>query len=230
MELDIQTALSTGDLSAAVFLMVFVTGLLTSLTPCVYPLLPISVTVVGRAARSRVHAFYLAVVYTLGVALVYALLGVLAAFTGQLFGAVASHPLTLATMALICLGMAVWMLGWIHLPTLSTGTDAPQKYTGPASLFVAGALSGLVMAPCTSPVLGMLLMYVAARGAPVSGGALMFVFAFGMSALLVAAGTFSGLLTTLPRAGRWMSIIKTVLALLMGLAGVYLALLSWQNL
>ncbi len=230
MELDIQAALSSGQLSAGIFLMVFVAGLLTSLTPCVYPLLPISVGMVGRAARSKGHAFVLAVIYALGLAMVYALLGLLAALSGQLFGAVASHPLILALTALLCLTMAAWMLGWIRLPALATGIKVRRRLTGPWSLFVAGALSGLVMAPCTSPVLGMLLMYVAAQRAPFSGGALMFVFAFGMCALLVAAGTFSGLLNSLPRAGRWMSLIKNAMALAMALAGSYLAFLSIQNL
>jgi thiol:disulfide interchange protein DsbD len=86
------------------------------------------------------------------------------------------------------------------------------------------------MAPCTSPVLGMLLMYVAARGELVAGGSLMFVFAFGMCALLIAVGTFTGLLARLPRSGSWMLFLKSAMALLMALAGFYLAFLAWQNL
>ncbi|MDO3381561.1 cytochrome c biogenesis protein CcdA [Gilvimarinus algae] len=230
MELDIQLALSAGEISAGLFLLVFVTGLMTSLTPCVYPLLPVSAAMVGRVARGRAHAFSLSSLYALGLALVYALLGVLAAVSGQLFGAVASHPFTLACAAALCFAMAAWMQGWLRLPARFANPGPTGTFTGPISLFIAGGLSGLVMAPCTSPVLGMLLMYVAARGELVAGGSLMFVFAFGMCALLIIAGTFTGLLARLPRSGSWMLFLKSAMALLMALAGCYLAFLAWQNL
>ena len=230
MELDIQTALSAGEISPSLFLLVFVTGLLTSLTPCVYPLLPVSVAMVGRVARGRAHALALASLYALGLALVYALLGVLAAVSGQLFGSLASHPATLAFAAVLCLLMGAWMQGWLRLPAGFANLSQTGTFSGPVSLLIAGGLSGLVMAPCTSPVLGMLLMYVAARGELVAGGSLMFVFAFGMCALLIATGTFSGLLARLPRSGPWMLFLKSVMALLMVLAGCYLAFLAWQNL
>lgn len=226
MEQFIQSALSSGDLSASLVLMIFMTGLLTSVTPCVYPLLPISVAVVGRQSRNRLHALGLALVYALGLALVYAALGVLAATTGKLFGSVASHPLTLGLVALACILMAAWMQGWLSLPQWAPPSTATSTRQGALTVLISGLLSGLVMAPCTSPVLGMLLMFVAARGEVATAGLLMFVFAFGMCALLIAAGTFSGLLTNLPRAGRWLLWIKNLLAACMLLAGLYLGYLA----
>ena len=122
--------------------------------------------------------------------------GILAASTGQLFGAVASHPLTLLVVASFCLVMALWILQWITLPSipfLSAATAMANKNQSNSSyvylnVFIAGCLSGLVMAPCTSPVLGMLLMYVAGEGERLWAALLMFSFAVGMSTLLIYSG------------------------------------------
>ena len=231
MEQFIQSALSEGHLSPTLVLLIFVAGLLTSITPCVYPLLPISVAVVGQHSHNRVQAFGLALIYVLGLALVYAALGILAATTGQLFGSVAIHPLTLGLVAIACLLMAAWMQGWLQLPQWAPATTPQDNPTrkGAITVFISGLLSGLVMAPCTSPVLGMLLMFIAARGEVAAAGLLMFIFAFGMCALLIAAGTFSGLLANLPRAGRWMQLIKNLLAGCMLLAGLYLGYLAFNQ-
>ncbi|UXI00982.1 cytochrome c biogenesis protein CcdA [Photobacterium sp. TY1-4] len=222
MEMVIQQALMTQQYGMWVVGTVFLAGLLTSLTPCVYPMLPITVSVVGSQAKSQAQAAVLSSAYVLGLSLVYALLGMLAASTGQLFGAVASHPLTLMGVALLCLLMAGWMLGWIRLPQLDLGIPSGSAIRHPLlGTFVAGACSGLVMAPCTSPVLGMLLMYVASAGDPYWAALLMFVFAIGMSALLVLAGCLSGALTIMPRSGPWMNGVKWLMASLMAGSGLY---------
>ncbi|WP_330960421.1 cytochrome c biogenesis protein CcdA [Photobacterium sp. 53610] len=222
METAIQAALFQQQFGLWVVGAVFFAGLLTSLTPCVYPMLPITVSVVGSQATSRWQALGLSVSYVLGLAVVYALLGILAATTGQLFGAVATHPLTLIMVAIFCFSMAAWMLGWINLPGLALNLPSSESRQRPVlGTFVAGACSGLVMAPCTSPVLGMLLMYVAASGNAYWAALLMFVFALGMSALLVLAGTFSGLLASMPRSGQWMNRVKWLMAVVMAGAGSF---------
>lgn len=225
MEAFIQNALFHSSIeqqfSLLTLAMVFAAGLLTSLTPCIYPMLPITVSVVGSQAKGRRQGLIFSLLYVLGLALVYAALGMLAAITGQLFGSVASHPLTLLLVAVFCLLMAAWIVGWLQLPSAMLSTHFQSKYA-PINVFVAGCLSGLVMAPCTSPVLGMLLMYVAGAGDPVWAATLMFVFAFGMSLLLLLAGTFSGVLAALPRSGRWMNATKWLMAALMLAAAIYL--------
>ncbi|UTV27417.1 cytochrome c biogenesis protein CcdA [Photobacterium atrarenae] len=227
MEMVIQQALMTQQYGMWVVGTVFLAGLLTSLTPCVYPMLPITVSVVGSQAKSQKQAAILSSAYVLGLSLVYALLGMLAASTGQLFGAVASHPLTLVVVALFCLLMAAWMLGWIRLPHFGADLVSWSGIRNPLlGTFVAGACSGLVMAPCTSPVLGMLLMYVASAGDPYWAALLMFVFAIGMSALLVLAGCISGALTMIPRSGPWMNGVKWLMASLMAGSGVYFLYLA----
>lgn len=230
MEAYIQHALLGGQLSIGLVLIVFCAGLVTSFTPCIYPMLPITVGIVGRSSNTRLQAFGHALLYVLGVALVYAALGMTAALTGQLFGSVASHPVTLALVALMLLILGLWMLDWLRLPNWFGALEVAEgKRPRLLALFFTGGLSGLVMAPCTSPVLGLLLMFVAARGEPVWGALLMFVFAFGMCALLIVAGTFSGLLARLPRAGRWMNGIKIGLAALILLAGGYFGWLAIQT-
>ena len=210
----IQSALLSGQQSWLIVGVIFMAGLLTSLTPCVYPMLPITVSVIGHKAKNSRQGVLFSLVYIHGLALVYAGLGLLAATSGQLFGVIASHPATLAFVALFCLLMALSMLGWINLPSL-----LPQnrfKTASPiANIFITGCLSGLVMAPCTSPVLGMLLMYVAGEGDPLWAALLMFVFAIGMSALLLLAGSFSGFLSALPRSGPWLKITSWLMALMM---------------
>jgi len=221
METFIQASLFEQQFSLWAIAAVFAAGLLTSLTPCVYPMLPITVSVVGSHANGRSQSFFYSLLYVFGLALVYALLGILAASSGVLFGAVASHPVTLLLVAGFCLFMAAWMLGWVRLPMGLLAPELKSK-SAPLNVLLAGALSGLVMAPCTSPVLGMLLMYVAGEGDRLWAALLMFVFAFGMSALLIVAGSFSGALALLPRSGPWLNAIKWVFASLMAGAAVYL--------
>ncbi|CAM3213818.1 cytochrome c biogenesis protein CcdA [Shewanella violacea] len=221
MESFIQASLFEQQFSLWAIAAVFAAGLLTSLTPCVYPMLPITVSVVGSQASGRTQSILYSLLYVFGLALVYAALGILAASSGVLFGSVASHPVTLLLVAGFCLLMAAWMLGWLRLPA---GLMAPEfkSKSAPFNVFFAGGLSGLVMAPCTSPVLGMLLMYVAGEGNRLWAALLMFVFAFGMSALLIVAGSFSSALSALPRSGPWLNAIKWVFAVLMARAAVYL--------
>lgn len=228
MDSFIQTALFDGQWSVWVPLAVFATGLLTSLTPCVYPMLPITVAVVGSHSADRRQAFVLSLFYVLGLSLTYAILGVFAASSGQLFGSVASHPVTLLLVAFMCLLFSAWMLGWLRMPALQL-PDVPAAGRMPPFMRVmlSGAVSGLVLAPCTSPVFGMLLMYVAGQGSVPWALLLMFVFALGMSALLLAAGTFSGMLARLPKSGRWLLLSPRLLAGLMLLAAVWF---SWQAL
>lgn len=205
MESYIQTALQSGQPSAGLVLLVLAAGVLTSLAPCVYPMVPITASIVGRFSTGRIQSALYSLIYVLGLAAVYALLGVLAALTGHLFGSVASHPLVLAGAALLCILLALWMSGLVRLPALFGSLRAPQNSPfRPPLLFAMGAASGLVMAPCTSPVLGILLIFVASQGQPLWGALLMFIFSLGMSSLLVLVGTFSGALTQLPKAGPWM--------------------------
>lgn len=216
----IQGALQGRSLLA--YPLVFGAGLVTSLTPCVYPLIPVTVSILGaKKAESRGKAFLLALSYVLGIAVTYAALGAFAALTGALFGEVASNPWVNIAMAVILAALSLNMLEVFHfrLPGLA-GATAGQRKTGFVSNFVLGLVFGLVASPCTAPVLGAILLWVGQTGSVVRGSSLLFVFALGMGAFLLAVGTFSSLATTLPKSGDWMVRVKVAMGtLLLAMAG-----------
>ncbi len=205
------------------FAAAFLGGLLASMTPCVYPMIPITVGIVGNSniGGSRLRAFVLSLSYVSGIAITYAALGIFAAATGRFFGAINTNPWTLLVVANIILLLGLGMLEVFRLPSF-----APQvstKIKGVPGIFLVGLTSGLIAGPCTAPVLGVLLAYVATTRNMLLGGALLFVFAFGMGAILLAVGTFTGLLAAIPRSGEWMNRIKKLLGLFMiGLAEFFL--------
>ncbi len=204
----------------------FTGGLLVSLSPCVYPLVPIISAYVGARSgqtASRARAFFLSLSYVMGLALVYAGLGMLAALGGGFFGRVSSSPWSLLTVGSILVVLGLNLLDLLPLPRLWSNRPLTPAAGGMPGAFLLGAASGLVAGPCTSPVLFGLLTYVATNQTPIFGGLLLFSFAFGMGTLLLAVGTFAGLVAALPRPGGWMLITKKVLAsILLAMAAYYL--------
>jgi thiol:disulfide interchange protein len=211
--------------SAAALVVVFAAGVLTSFTPCVYPMIPVTVTYIGGAsAGNRRRAVALSVVYVLGLAVVYASLGVITALLGKTFGQFTRNPWIYGGVGLLIVvfGLAMVDLFAIRLPTFLTGIQAAgARRGGFAGAFLMGVAAGFVAAPCTAPVLGVLLVYVASQGDVVWGGTLLLAFSLGLSLLLLALGIFAGLLTSLPRAGAWMDRIKKGFGVAMLLVGAW---------
>ena len=202
-------ALDSGSLAA--FLIVFLGGLLTSLTPCVYPMIPITVAVIGaQASGGRMRGFVLSLFYVLGIAVTFSVLGFLAARTGALFGAVAQHPVAIILIASIFLLMGLSMLGLfaMQMPSSLTSKLQGKKRSGAIGAFLTGLLAGLIVSPCISPLLVVILTWVARSGSVVMGVGLLFSFALGLGVLFILVGTFSGILKTLPRSGGWMELIE----------------------
>jgi cytochrome c-type biogenesis protein len=201
----------------------FAGGVLASLTPCTYPLIPVTVAFIGsRSATTRKQAFLLSTAYAAGIAVVYAVLGGIAALSGRIFGLVSSHPLINFFVGVILLVLALSMVDVITLPlpTFQSSIKS-EKRGGLIGALSFGICSGLVIGPCTTPVLGSLLLYVASRQNVLFGMSLLFVFACGMSTLLLCIGTVSGMAARLPKSGPWLVEIKRGLAILMACAGVY---------
>ncbi|WP_456385724.1 cytochrome c biogenesis protein CcdA [Desulfolithobacter sp.] len=198
-------------------------GLLASLTPCVYPMIPITAGVIGNAnvGGSRGRGFLLSMAYVAGMACTYAALGLFAAATGRFFGTINTSPWTFFLVGNIILFLGLGMLDVFQLPTFAPRVTTKMK--GAPGVFAVGMASGLVAGPCTAPVLGALLAYVATTGNMVLGASLLFVFSFGMGAILLVVGTFSGVLASIPRSGTWMVTIKKVMGFVMiGLAEYFL--------
>ena len=193
----------------------FLGGVLASLTPCVYPMIPITAGVIGHAnvGGSKRRGFALSLTYVTGMALTYAALGIFAAATGRFFGSINSSPWTFLVVGNVFLLFGLGMLDVVQLPTFAG--KFTNKRLGIAGIFLAGVSSALVAGPCTTPVLGSLLAYTASSQSLIMGGLLLFVFSLGMGALLLGVGTFSSFLSSIPRSGAWMVKIKKTMGLLM---------------
>ena len=198
----------------------FVAGVLTSLTPCIYPMIPITAGLLAGSARpedTRARTAGLTLAYVIGLALFYAILGLVAGLSGQLFGTIASNPWVRFAVGNVLLLAALAMLDVIPV-------SAPQRllqWAGslgggsyPAA-FVLGATSGIVAAPCGAPAFAAVLTWVAATKSGALGFVYLFAFSLGMTAILALVGLSSGAIASLPKAGRWMATVKKLAGIIL---------------
>jgi thiol:disulfide interchange protein DsbD len=212
--------IALADRPLTALLLVFVAGVSTSLTPCIYPMIPITAGILGgagSASRSRARTVLLTGCYVLGLALVYATLGLIAGLTGSLFGTISSNPWAYFLFGNILLLAALAMLDVFTVQAPGRWLAWASRIGGgsPGGALLLGATSGLVAAPCGAPVFAAVLTWVATTRSAVWGFVYLFVFSLGMTALLVVVGLVTGRLAVLPRAGRWMLGVKRVAALLL---------------
>ncbi len=204
------------------FLLAFGAGVLVSFSPCVYPLLPITIGYIGASAqKDKWHAFLMSLIYVLGMAITYSILAIFASFTGSLFGRISSHPVSFLIIGNICIVFGLSMLGIFELHLPNFFLNRAKKKVSKFSVFLLGITSGLIVGPCTAPVLGAILVYVATKQNLFYSVFLLFSFAYGMGALLILAGTFSGILVNLPKSGKWMHTVEKIGGILLILAGEY---------
>lgn len=203
--------------------LVFAGGVLTSFTPCIYPMIPITAAIVGGQAIDGVQgrnpaAVKLTFAYVTGVALSYALLGLLAGLTGSIFGGISTNPWSQLIQANLLLYFALVLLDVVPLPIPRRWIEraARQEARGRmGSAFVMGTGSGLVAAPCGAPVMATVLTWVAATHSAVLGFVYLFVFSLGMCTLLVVVGFTAGGASRLPRGGAWMLRVKQFFAIVL---------------
>lgn len=208
---------------ATSFIFIFLWGLALNLTPCVYPLIPITTGYFAQqSANGAAKTFSLASVYVLGMALMYSVLGVLAASSGALFGAALQSPTVLIFIALVMLALALSMFGLyeIRVP-MALSNFAGGSRSGYFGALFMGLTMGIVAAPCIGPVVLGLLTYVAKSADPVLGFWMFFVLALGLGVPYLILGTFSGLLNNLPRSGTWMVWVKKVFGVIMLALAIY---------
>lgn len=202
-----------------------------SFTPCVYPLIPIIVGIMGSAGeKSRRKNFILSFIYVVGMAVTFSMLGIVAATTGKLFGQLQSSPVAHLIVGSIIILFALVLLDVITLPTFILSRAGAGKIIQGRSKFAVfsmGVASGFVAAPCTAAVLGALLTYVATTQNIVFGFTLLFTFAIGLGTLLVLIGTFAGIMTTIPKLEKWMHVIQKAIAFAMILLGGYFIFKAW---
>jgi cytochrome c-type biogenesis protein len=219
----IEAALRTQPLLSIGLL--FGAGVMTSLTPCIYPMIPVTVGLLSGsgAEQSRRRTALLTLTYMAGLASVYAALGLLAGLTGSIFGAVSASPWAYFITAnlLLLFGLAFLDVFSIALPPGLAGWAArfdARSYPGALAM---GATSGLVAAPCGAPAFGTVLTFVGLTGNAVLGFVYLFAFSLGMTAVLGVVGLASGRLAALPRSGRWMIAVKRAGAVLLLLMAEY---------
>ncbi|MCL5436388.1 MAG: sulfite exporter TauE/SafE family protein [Candidatus Dependentiae bacterium] len=206
---------------------IFLLGLLMSLTPCIYPMIPITVGILQASSQqSMARNTCAAIAYTLGIATTFALLGLAAATGGAQFGHLLANPFVILFLVIFLAYFGFSMLGLyeLRLPSfLQRGVGGVRGNSIP-SIFLFGAISGTVASPCLSPGLVLLLSIVATIGSRIIGFIYLFTFGIGLCIPLLIVGLFSNSVTLLPRAGTWMVEVKRIFGvLLIAMCFYYLA-------
>ncbi|MBI4827856.1 MAG: hypothetical protein HY804_03465 [Nitrospinae bacterium] len=200
---------------------VFAGGLALNLTPCVYPLIPITVSYfAGQAAGGRAALLWRALLYLLGMAAMYSALGVAAALTGSLFGALLAHWAVILALAGLMVALALSMFGLyeIRIPAALAQAGGENR-AGSLGALVMGLTAGIIAAPCVGPFVIGLLTFVGEKGDPALGFLLFFTLALGLGLPFVALALFSGAVNFLPRSGVWMVWVRQVFGfILLGMA------------
>jgi thiol:disulfide interchange protein DsbD len=215
----------TGRNPFVAVLLAFLFGVMLSFTPCVYPLVPVTLAVIGArsAGGGWRRGLALSLVYVLGLSVTYAALGVIAAKGGSTVGAASQHWAVVTVVAVVFLALAASLFGVydLEIPASWQAKLRMGRKGGPLGVFAMGLLSGLVATPCVAAPLASVIAFIATTGSVFLGGAMLFAMAWGMGVILVLAGTFSGLQSRLPKAGGWMLAVKTALGVIIVLAAIY---------
>jgi thiol:disulfide interchange protein DsbD len=211
----------------------FGAGFATSLTPCVYPMIPITLAIFGARGKdvSRRRSITLALTYVLGMALTYAILGVIVAliFDASDFGKQLGHPGFVIPLVVLFVAMAASMFGAFEM-NLPSGLQAKLNQIGGKGYkgaFAMGSVGGLIAAPCTGPYLIGLLAFTA-KTSVIGGGSMLFTYGLGMGVLFFGLAAFAG---NLPKSGPWMEKVKSASGILLLLAAIYFLepLLPWMR-
>lgn len=210
--------------SAWIFFLIFFAGLMTAFTPCIYPMIPITLAVIGTSRKSHRQGFLLSGCYVLGIATTYSLAGYVAAKTGALMGSYLTNPFIIGPIAILfmIMGFSMYGLFEIQAPSFIRDRFANLKTGGGlAGAFSAGLLAGVIAGPCVGPILVSILTFVAQSQDGFLGFLFLFVFSLGMGLPFLLLGTFSHLITRIPRAGRWMTYANFLFGTIMIAMGLY---------
>ena len=221
----LQKALRTSESHIFRLFLVFFLGLLMSLTPCIYPMIPITAGILQAQGSSSIgRSFLLAFIYTLGTSTTFATFGLVAALTGHLFGQLLVNPIFMLIIIsiLVYLGLSMFGLYDMYVPKFMEQTNYHQKKGSLFSVFIFGAISGSIASPCLSPGLALLLSIVATLGNNVLGFLMLFIFGLGLSMPLLIVGTFSNSINMIPQNGPWMVEIKKLFGFMLLAMCVYL--------
>ncbi|AKF05282.1 Cytochrome c-type biogenesis protein DsbD [Sandaracinus amylolyticus] len=217
---EFEAALSSGNWLVALPL-IYVVGLGTALTPCVYPMIAITVSVFGaRQAKTKVEGAMLSTSYVLGMCALMTPLGVFSAVSGGFFGEWLNYPVVLIGFAVLFVALALAMFGLyeLNLPPALQNRLAGVGGIGMKGAFALGFAMALIATPCTGPALLALLAWIGNTGNVGIGAGAMFVYALGLGTLFWVVGTFA---VSLPKSGRWMEMVKSVFGIVLCVMALY---------
>lgn len=225
------TKLSTPDSDVSDFMtekglvlglfIIFLGGLALNLTPCVYPLIPITISYFGaQVSGSKIQSIFMGIFYALGMSVTYSALGLIAALTGSIFGQALQNPIIIIVISLVFIALALSMFGLyeIRIPQ-KLALAGNKNRSGFFGSFIMGLLVGFIAAPCIGPFVLSLLVHVGQVGKPLYGLLLFAVLSFGLGLPYIILAAFSSSLSKLPRSGEWMIGIKVIFGfILIGMA------------
>lgn len=209
-----------GQSTLLALLLAFFAGIITSFTPCIFPMIPITLAILNNHAeqRTRLNNFLVSVIYVLGIATTYSVLGMIAAKSGMLFGSVLSNSYVLIFICSLFFLMALSMYGVFdfQVPKFIThrfGQGSSKK--GLMGAYLSGIFAGIVASPCVGPVLVAILTYASTQQSSVYGFLLLFTYAMGLGLIFIVLGASTELLKKIPRSGPWLEATKFILGTMM---------------
>ncbi len=205
--------------------LVFLGGLITSISPCILSMVPLLVSYIGGYGEGpRSRGFFLSLSFVTGLAVTFAILGFAAAAFGRVFGEIGEVWYYILAGVAIIMGLQLLGVLTFNLPGLK---NMPVKKVGPGGSLIMGMLFGLVASPCATPVLAVIVTYAAVQAEPFYGSSLLFIYGLGHGIPLLAAGTFTGLARNLPRINKYTQYLSYFSGLILVILG--LVLLAWVN-
>jgi len=200
----------------------FLAGIFFSFSPCVYPLIPITLAVVGAvSASTKLKGFLVSLIFVLGVSAIYTFLGVISSVFGVLIGTFYINPFTYFILAAVFFFLSALEFGIFKFNLPLSINYSPDSKKGLLSVFVLGMISGFAMIPCNFPVLGGILTLIALKGNVFYGAVALFIFSLGYGLILLILGTFASLVKKVPKQGKWGVVIKKSFGVGFAAIGVY---------
>jgi len=229
--------------SIMIYFLMFGGGILSSFTPCVYPALPLTVGYIGnQASDNRMRAFILSLSMVTGLGFVYSIFGITISAVGGTYGSIMGNGLLMYSIAIFFIMMSLFMLDVVNIPNpqfISRLQFKSANLKGLLGAFVVGCISGLIIGPCTGPILAVALGAIAitlkkAQGVDyavhvLKSGVQLFLFGFGQGTIIILAGVMTGFISKLPKAGRWMETIKKGFAFIIIISASLFLVFIGQN-
>lgn len=222
---DVSAMIASQGLILTMFV-VFAFGVGVSFTPCVYPMIPITLSIIGArsAGQKPITGFLRSLVFVLGIAIIYSALGFIAARMDKAFGFLFQNKVFVTVIAAFFIAMGLSMLGMFTLQmpaSFSAKLQGGANRGGYVGAFLLGLVTGVVASPCGSPVLVSILVLAAQAGKAAVGVSLLFVYALGIGLLFLLLGTFPSFLKAMPKSGVWMDDIKKLMGVVIIAVGIF---------